>query len=59
MEMTRIGLDLAKNVFEVFGVDDQEHFALRKTLKRNQMMKLFAQLKSHVATAPICYHCWV
>lgn len=35
MEIMRIGLDLAKNAFEAFGVDAQETEELRKNLKRN------------------------
>lgn len=31
MEIMRIGLDLATNVFEVFGVDKHENEQLRKT----------------------------
>jgi transposase len=31
----RTGLDLAKNIFEVYGVDEHEQPALRKTLKRS------------------------
>ncbi len=45
MEIMRIGLDLAKNVFEVYGVDEQEQPALRKTLKRSQVMNVNGQLK--------------
>ena len=31
MEIIRIGLDLAKSVFEVCGVDMRDHVVLRKT----------------------------
>ncbi len=34
MEIVRIGLDLAKNVFEVHGVDAHDKAILRKTLRR-------------------------
>ncbi|WP_156826363.1 hypothetical protein [Marinobacterium rhizophilum] len=44
MEIMRIGLDLTKSVFEVFGVDEQEQQVLCKTLKRNQVMEFFALL---------------
>lgn len=40
----RIGLDLAKNVFEVFGVDEKKQPVLRRTLKRNQVLSFFAQI---------------
>jgi len=39
-----IGLDLAKNVFQVHGVDDQSKVVLRRQLKRAEMLKFFAQL---------------
>ncbi len=35
MEIVRIGLDLAKNIFEVHGVDAQDNAILRKTLRRD------------------------
>tara|TARA_B100001105_G_scaffold251748_1_gene242012 strand:+ start:149 stop:256 length:108 start_codon:yes stop_codon:yes gene_type:complete len=35
MEITTIGLDLAKNVFQVCGVNERGKAALRKQLKRN------------------------
>ncbi|GGO76305.1 hypothetical protein GCM10011348_03190 [Marinobacterium nitratireducens] len=54
MEIMRIGLDLAKNVFEVFGVDEQEQQALRKTLKRSQVMKFFAQLHPCIVGMESC-----
>lgn len=54
MEIMRIGLDLAKNVFEVYGVDEQEQPALRKTLKRSQLMKFFAQLNPCIVSIESC-----
>lgn len=38
MTIMRIGLDLAKNVFDVHGVDEQEKPALRKTIKRCDLL---------------------
>ena len=54
MEIMRIGLDLAKNVFEVYGVDEQEQRALSKTLKRSQVMKFFARLHPCVVGIESC-----
>ena len=34
MEIMRIGLDLAKNVFQVHGVGPNDNVVLRKTLRR-------------------------
>jgi transposase len=44
MNITTIGLDLAKNVFQVHGVDVNGKVALRKQLKRNQVLAFFANL---------------
>lgn len=44
MNIKRIGLDLAKQVFQLHGVDHQEKTVLRKQLRRNQMLAFFANL---------------
>lgn len=44
MQIVRIGLDLAKYVFEVHGVDAQEKTVLRKTLRREAVAQFFAEL---------------
>ena len=38
MNIKRVGIDLAKQVFQVHGVDDQEKVVLRKQLRRAQML---------------------
>ena len=43
-EITRIGLDIAKNVFEVHAVNAQEQVVVRRSLRRNQMLAWFAKL---------------
>ena len=35
MEIVRIGLDLAKTIFEVHGVDAQDKAILKETLRRD------------------------
>jgi hypothetical protein len=42
MKITTIGLDLAKNVIQVHGVDEQGKAVLRKQLRRNQVATFFA-----------------
>jgi len=42
MKVTTIGLDLAKNVFQVHGVDERGHAVVRKQLRREQLMAFFA-----------------
>jgi transposase len=44
MKVTTIGIDLAKNVFQVHGVDERGKAVLRKQIKRDQVAPLFANL---------------
>ncbi|MEH6952827.1 IS110 family transposase (plasmid) [Nitrobacter sp. NHB1] len=44
MQVVRIGLDLAKYVFEVHGVDSHGKVVVRKTLRRNAVAHFFANL---------------
>jgi transposase len=44
MMLTTIGLDLAKSVFQVHGTDERGKAILRKTLKRAEVVKFFANL---------------
>src|SRR5471032_1169896 len=44
MNITQIGIDLAKLVFQVHGVDARGKVALRKQLKRSQVNAFFNQL---------------
>jgi transposase len=44
MQVTTIGLDIAKNVFQVHGIDAAEKVAVRKQLRRGQMLAFFKAL---------------
>jgi transposase len=44
MKVTTVGLDLAKNLFQVHGVDEHGKAALRKQLCRSKLLEFFAQL---------------
>jgi transposase len=44
MKITTIGLDLAKSVLQVHGVDERGKMVVKKPLKRNQVMPYFAKL---------------
>jgi transposase len=44
MQVVRIGLDLAKYMFEVHGVDSHGKVVVRKTLRRNAVAHFFANL---------------
>ncbi|MBN3814996.1 IS110 family transposase [Paraburkholderia sp. Ac-20347] len=45
MEITTIGIDLAKNVFQVHGVNKHGKVLLRKQLRREQVATFFANLQ--------------
>jgi transposase len=45
MQITTIGLDIAKNVFQIHGIDAAEKVVVRKQLRRGQVMKFFAALR--------------
>ena len=44
MTIIRIGLDSAKHVFQVHGVDENEQAVLRRQLRRSEMAKFFGEL---------------
>jgi len=44
MQITTIGLDIAKNVFQVHGIDAAEKAVVRKQLRRGQVLKFFSSL---------------
>jgi len=44
MNLTTIGIDLAKSVFQVHGADEKGKAVLKKQLKRAQMLAFFANL---------------
>jgi transposase len=45
MEITTVGLDLAKSVFQVHGISSAGEVAVRKTLRRLQVRRFFEQLE--------------
>lgn len=44
MKITTIGIDLAKNVIQIHGVDERGNTLIRKQFKRNQVQPFFANL---------------
>jgi transposase len=48
MEVTVIGLDLAKSAFQVHGVDARGNVAVRKKLARGKVLHFFANLPHRV-----------
>jgi transposase len=45
MNVTTIGLDLAKNVFQVHGIDEAGNVIARRSLRRRQMIPYFDKLE--------------
>lgn len=54
MTITTIGLDIAKNVFQVHGADAAGAVLLRKKLRRNQVIDFFSQLPRCVVGIEAC-----
>src|SRR6202049_4961812 len=44
MQVTTIGLDIAKNVFQIHGINAKEKVVVRKQLRRSQVIAFFAAL---------------
>ena len=44
MQITTIGLDIAKNVYQVHGIDAAEKVVVRKQLRRSQVLGFFKAL---------------
>jgi transposase len=59
-EIITVGLDLAKNVFQVHGADGSGRGVLRKKLRRDQVLVFFGQLPSCVVAMEACggAHFW-
>ena len=60
MSIRTIGLDLAKNVFQVHGVDEHGRAVLRKQLRRDQVAPFFARLEPCLIGVEACggAHFW-
>lgn len=54
MNVTTIGIDLAKNVFSLHGVDAHGKTVLKKTVSRAKLMQSFAQLPPCVVGMEAC-----
>ena len=60
MQITTIGLDIAKNVFQVHGIDAAEKVVVRKQLRRSQVLEFFRALPSCLIGMEACAtaHYW-
>ena len=54
MKLTTIGIDLAKNVFQVHGVDERGKAVLRKQLRRKDVVMFFARLEPCLVGMEAC-----
>lgn len=54
MEITVIGIDLAKNIFQVHGCDQAGKPVLRKRLSRSQLLPFFSNLKPVLVGMEAC-----
>jgi transposase len=54
MKITTVGVDLAKNVFQVHGVDERGRTALRKQLRRAQVAVFFGNLPPCIIGMEAC-----
>ena len=54
MQVTTIGLDLAKNVFQVHGIDEGGRVVLRRRLRRDRLLEFFADLPACLIGIEAC-----
>jgi len=60
MQITTVGLDLAKNVFQVHAIDEAGEVIVRKALRRHQVMPFFERLAPCLSGIEACgtSHFW-
>ena len=60
MQITTIGLDIAKNVFQVHGIDASEKVVVRKQLRRSQVLAFFKAMPPCLVGMEACAtaHYW-
>jgi len=60
MDITTVGLDVAKQVFQVHGIDAHGKVVVRKQLRRKEVVEYFTQLPPCVIGMEACSssHYW-
>jgi transposase len=60
MAVKVIGLDIAKNVFQVHGVDEVGQVILKRRLRRSDVLRLFGEMEPVVVGIEACHtgHHW-
>lgn len=58
--VTRIGVDLAKNVMQLHGVDGMERVVIKKAISRDRFIAWFANITPCLVAMEACSaaHCW-
>src|SRR4029453_11769259 len=54
MQVSTVGLDIAKNVFQVHGIDDHGRTVVRRKVRRDQLLKLFGALEPCLVGMEAC-----
>src|SRR5262245_23023800 len=60
MTVKVIGLDIAKNIFQVHGVNEAGEVVLRRRLRRSEVLRLFADIEAALVGIEACHtaHYW-
>ena len=60
MQVSTIGFDIAKNVFQVHGIDASEQVVFNKPLRRSQVLPFFAKISPCLIGMEACAsaHYW-
>ena len=53
-EVTTVGLDIAKNVFQVHGIDAGGDVVIRRQLRRSQVLSFFKKLPACLVGIEAC-----
>jgi transposase len=53
-QITRIGMDTSKHIFQLHGVNATEEVVLRKKLRRREMVAFFSKLAPTVIAIEAC-----
>src|SRR5215469_14117428 len=56
MQVSTIGVDLAKNVFQVHGVDSAGHVVVSRQLRRRQIIEFFGKIPPSLVGMEACGH---
>ena len=58
--VSTIGIDIAKNVFQIHGIDNADEVVVRRQLKRSQVLKFFKRLPACLVGMEACAtsHYW-